>query len=228
MQRTRRQLMLNLLRITILILVLGPVFGPSSVSANEELKKSLEDARVKSEELLKQFKSFQEANSNNGKNKGSAPAATPDLNDPKTREAMSKMLKRYQSMSVEEIQNEMLVTTKGTKSHYFFSKYPKLLEFMARIYQDQQAIPRAMEMMDDRDKLKQVGLYMLGTIILSFILGKIMIRPTMGLMKRLTMRMTRTFMIWGLRGGILVYFYGYYLSPMWRISKTVFLRDFNI
>jgi hypothetical protein len=220
--------MLNFLRITILILVLGPISGPSSVFANEELQKSLEQAREKSEELLKQFKNFQQANANQQQKPTQNTNAMAALNDPKTRRAMTKMLKRYQNMSVEDIEKEILTGSQGTKTHYFFKKYPKSLEFMARTYQDPQAIPRAIEMMDDRDKLKQVGIYMLGTIIISFLLGKIMIRPNMGLMKRLTMRLTRAVMIWGLRGGILVYFYGYYLSPMWRIAKTVFLRNFNV
>jgi len=203
------------------IIGLGLIMSSSPAFANEELQKQMEKLRNQSDSLVKQLNNFQKSQNN-----VQAKPTAVNIDDAQTQRMMKKMLRRYQNMSVEEIKGELLQGSQGTKANQIFRQYPKTLEFMARIYQSKDAIPRALEMRSNMDKLKKVGFFMLGTFIFSFILGKIMIRPAMGLMRRITMGFFKALIVWFLRAGIIVYFYGYYLSPMWDIFDQVFIQDF--
>lgn len=209
----------NFLIFILKIMLLGSFFGPSSFASNTDLQKQMKQMQEQSEDLLKQFQNFQNANKKpSQKGEKKAKANSKDMS-----KHINKMLERYRSMDLSEIEAELYKTSQGSKLGVIFDKFPKSLEFMARIYQDQVAIPRMIKMAEDYEKLKHASLYMLGTVLLSYILGKILIRHNMGLGRRFMMRIVRSLCIWSLRFGILGYFYGFYLSPLGRIIKTVFI-----
>lgn len=221
------------LKLIIFTYLLGSFIGPN-IFADNELSAQMKAAQEKSKQLIEQLQKFQrsqgvQAQASTGEDfeESESQAIKPDISNKETQRVFLKMLKRYNRMDLDSIKAEMLHASKGTRTGKVFKDYPKTLDFMARLYQSPDALPRALEMKNDMDKLKDVGLYMLGTIVFGFLLGKLLVRPSMTFMTRVMMGLVKLLIVWGVRGAIIVHFYGYYLDPMWGIFLEVFVPGFG-
>ncbi len=203
--------MRKFLTILFICLKMGLLCSPSvfADSANDD---SYDELQEQSEEMVDAVKDLQQKYSNK------------DVKlDPKQMEQTFNLIhEQFKDKSVKDIENDILSQAEGSYLHKFLQKFPKMLTYVATLMKDKEALPKASKIIEDHEKLKTAGLWMLGTFALSFILSKLLIHAGQGIFKRLWMYFLKSSILWGVRIGILVHFYGEYLNPMYKIFKKVF------
>lgn len=198
-------------------LKMGLLCSPSVFAQSDIVDETYEELQAQSEEMVDAVKDLQKKYAN--------PDSAKDAKiDPKQLEkAFSLIQEQFKEKSVEDIEDDILKQTEGSVLHQILEKFPKLLTYVATLMKDKEALPQASKILHDREKLKEVGLWMLGTFLLGFILKKLLIQSGQGVLKRLSRYFLKSLILWGVRLGILVHFYGEYLNPMYKIFKEVFL-----
>lgn len=214
-------------------MIMGLFYGPV-IFASSDLEQEMQDVQKKSENLIKQLKELhgQRKSDQSGSledldtlDEGSKQELTPEQMA-MAQEQMLEFLKRYHSMSITAIKTQILEAVQKESVRNMMTSYPVILDFMAHMLKDPHAIAQMYKVLDNREMLKNVGLYLLGTLVLSFILGKILLKPGLSFFTRLMRGLFRFSLIWALRVGILVHFYGEYLGPAAKVFNRVVIQDY--
>ncbi|EQC44348.1 hypothetical protein [Bacteriovorax sp. Seq25_V] len=204
--------------LTLLIfLKMGLLCSPSVFAQSDIVDETYEELQAQSEEMVDAVKDLQKKYAN-------PDAVKKNQIDPKQLEKTFALIQeQFRDKTIEDIEADILDQTKGSMLHELLKTFPKLLTFVATLMKDKEALPQASKILHDREKLKEAGLWMLGTFLLSFILKKLLIQSGQGILKRLGRYFLKSLILWGVRIGILVHFYGEYLNPIYKIFKKVFL-----
>jgi hypothetical protein len=214
------------------IVIAGILNGPSFVYAqdDEDIQSQMELMRKQSAAIMQQLKTFQEQNEdlhnegNGGKNGArKLPKKNPNMD---FEQAFSMLQDQYKSMPFAQLRNHIKSTMEGTYLKPVVKAVPKTADFMAHMYQDDEAFPALFKMIKDRDKLKYVGIYILATVIAGWIFGNFYIRHNHKFATRLRRGIVKFALVWSARFAIIIYFYGDYLAPSAKIAKKVFLPEF--
>lgn len=207
--------MLVQLRHSLTLLIFLGLFlgGPFSFAndADDDVNQ-LQEQRNNTLKLIDNLKSFQNSNESDQEKVDRIVKEMP----------VKQVLEHYQSMDEQAIKTQLKERMKGSKVSIIFDKYPKSLDFIAALLKDKNAIPELIKMKEDSEGLKHLAFAVIATFILSFIIKVIIDRTSTFLLKRFFYRVCHLFFIWGLRLGILVYFFGSNLKPTYDIALRIF------
>jgi len=135
------------------------------------------------------------------------------------RDLVGATLKIYEPLSLVQTRNIVdgaLIETKYGK--VVQQSVPKLSLFIAYLFKDSEALYELAKIVDNRERLKTFGLWSLGTIVLAFLLKRILRGEHPSFFKWLF----RFTFIYAVRFVLLIGFFGEQFAPSFRIFKKVF------
>lgn len=167
------------------------------------------------EDLQEKVKSF---SGNQGDEEGLVNKVSPA----QINETVDTLLDHYKDLTVPEIQAEILnaITNKNIKD--ICIKYPKITIYLAYVLKDKQAVKKFFTLYTETEKLKYLGISLFLTIVVSFILSRILFKTYKGFFNRLLKILFKNIVIWSLRIFAIYYFLGDYLTPFVKIAQKVF------
>ena len=147
-----------------------------------------------------------------------------DENMPKPSAMLSQVLVIFQDMPDERLRNMFTGKLEGTFLEKWSNKFPKVLEFFILLLKDQAVLPSMAQMMDDRRKLI---IFFICNIVV-FVVGFIWKRANRNAEKTyferaIIDRIKYSFVFWGVRIGLVVFFFHQELTPFGRLFKDHFL-----
>lgn len=138
-------------------------------------------------------------------------------------DAIKQINKRYLAMPIELVRKEILGSVENDFLKKAYTNYPSLLTFVARILKTPDALLDAFTTVRNKPLMKKFGLYMLGTLVLSIVLSKLLIKEGQGFIDRFKAILIKSLVIWTARISVLVYFLGSGLSKVWHIFIATFI-----
>lgn len=164
--------------------------------------------------LKKADLSFFDSKSHFNKNK--------NLHKTKYYDALKVTLEPLQKMSEKELIAVLKDNTKDSAAAVYIVQYPKLTLFTVRLIKDPEALPNLGRILDRDEQLIQFAGIMVATILVAFLLKRFMRREGRTVLKALSLWFLRFFIISTLRVGLIMYFYGSELSPLFKIATNTF------
>ena len=145
------------------------------------------------------------------------------LKKTKYSDALRVALEPLQRMSEKELVQLLKDNTSGSKASTYIDRFPKLAIFTVRLIKDKDALPNLAKILDDQERLIRFLGIMISTILIAFLLKRLMKRKGRSVVQALSFWFLRFIIISSLRFGILIYFFSSELSPLFSItSKTFF------
>lgn len=132
-------------------------------------------------------------------------------------------LEKFQHLSEDELLQLLKENTKDSKWGPYLEQFPRIRLLSVRLIKDKDAIPSAVKIIENKDKLVWFGGWMVSTFILGFILERIMRKEGRGVLASIGLYMVRVLIMTGVRLTIILYFYGTELKPAGRVFKQTFL-----
>jgi len=104
----------------------------------------------------------------------------------------------------------------------FIKTFPKFIDFVVALMQDENALSKLLEMREDKKRLWNFFYIQIGLIVLSFLWRMSYRKKPFFSLEYITSAFTRTIAIWGLRLYAMIYFFGDELRPTYDLFvKTV-------
>jgi DNA-binding protein H-NS len=132
-------------------------------------------------------------------------------------------LEKFQHLSEEELLHLLKENTKDSKWASYLDQFPRIRLLSVRLIKDKDAIPSAVKIIENKDKLVWFGGCLIATFILGFILERLMRKEGRGVLASIGLYMVRVLILTGVRLTIILYFYGEELKPASRVFKQTFL-----
>lgn len=146
-----------------------------------------------------------------------------DLKKIKYSEAIRTTLAPLQKLSEKELSDMLKENTKGTAAGTYVERFPKMMTIAVRLIKDPEAIPGVVRTVDDQDKLIRFAGLMIATILVGFFLKRLMAKEGRGVLASLGYWFLRSLIMFGLRVGIIVFFYSEELTPAFKVvSRSIF------
>lgn len=145
-----------------------------------------------------------------------------ELKKIKYSEALKVALAPLQAMPESELRQLLLDNTKGSSAEEYVARFPKLLNFTVALIRDPVALPKMALIIEDQKRLIRYASLMLFTILFSIILKRFLKKEGRGIIAAVGLWFMRFLIINSLRLGILIYFFGSELTPMFNIAMKVF------
>lgn len=136
--------------------------------------------------------------------------------------AMKENLKLFHSMSEKEI--EKIVRERfssNPKVHHFLQENPKYVLFLVKLLKDKEAAIKLVEITEQKDKLVQMGLWLLASFVVGFVFSRICKLFTFGFLSWIFFFFVRLIVMTSFRFWIIYHFFGAELAPSVRIAKEV-------
>ncbi len=109
---------------------------------------------------------------------------------------------------------------KPTSAYPYLKDHTKHLVLFARIIQDKNALPSATKIIENKSKLKTFAALLLLTIIIGIIISRVIRTSDKSFLKIFLFFLLRVFLMLGLRLGLVIYFFGEELTPMYDVVKN--------
>lgn len=145
-----------------------------------------------------------------------------DLKGIKYSEAIKTTLKPLQKLSEDELLTMLKENTKGTAAGEYVERFPQLMVFTVRLIKDREAIPSFVSVMDDQDRLIRFSGLMIATILVGFFLKRFMKREGRSVAAALGVWFLRSLIMFSLRLGIIIFFFGEELTPAFNVALRTF------
>lgn len=207
----------------------------------QNLEKLLKDYNKDAEKVLKNAKTLEEMNTNTSgdlseeelrkvnvtteevHSKTYRKKIDPkDLKKVKYSEAMRVALEPLQKMHENQLVTILRSNTEGSSMAPYIERYPKLTLFAVRLIKEPEALPSLAKIVDDQDKLIRFGGIMLLTILVGFLLKRLMKKEGRSVLEALGFWFFRFLIMTSLRFGILIYFYGKEIEPTFSVAAKTF------
>ena len=131
-------------------------------------------------------------------------------------------LARLQAMSEEELLKLLKENTKDSKFAPYIEKFPKISILSVKLIKDKDAIPSAVKIIEDRDKLVWFVGIMISTILIGFLLERIMKRKDSSVLGAIGLFFLRVLILTIIRIVIIIVFYGKELGPATKVVNNMF------
>ena len=196
---------------------------PSSINEGNSLSGAT-NPESQLQNLLQQSQARQYGNQNIFKSSwGYLTGSSNDENMPKPSVMFSQVLVMFHDMPDEKLRNMFTGKIEGTFLEQWSNKYPKVLEFFIRLLKDHSALPSMAKIMDDRRKLI---IFFICNIVV-FVVGFIWKRSNRNVEKTyfervIIDRIKYSLAFWGVRIGLVVYFFHQELTPFGQLFKNHF------
>lgn len=145
-----------------------------------------------------------------------------DLESRKLSENVTFMLGPISALSDEEITKLLKEKNEGSWTKKIFEFEPRLYPLSVAMLKDKEALPMLVSMSEKKDKYIVFFWWMLGTLIFSIILKKVIMNPTMPFFTALFWGLSRFLLINGIRIYIFWYIFAEEITPTIKIVKKVF------
>lgn len=132
-------------------------------------------------------------------------------------------LAKFQTLSEQELLKLLKENTSQSKWGPYLDQFPRLSLFSVRLIKDKDAIPSAVKIIENKDKLIWFGGFMISTFLIGFLLERIMRKENRSIVGSIGLYLLRVLILTGVRFAILIYFYGDELRPAGRVFKQTFL-----
>lgn len=132
-------------------------------------------------------------------------------------------LATLQKLSEEELLKLLKENTKESQFGPYLDKFPKLTLFSIKLIKDKEAIPSAVKIAEDKDKLIWFGGVMISTFLLGFLLERMMRKEGRSVLGSIGLYFLRVLILTGVRFAIIGYFYGKELTPAMKVFNETFL-----
>lgn len=132
-------------------------------------------------------------------------------------------LARLQKLSEEELVKMLKENTRDSKFAPYMDQFPRFTLLTVRLIKDKEAIPSAVKIIEDRDKLVWFGGIMISTFLLGFLLERLMRKEGRSILGSIGLYMFRVLILTGVRLGIIIYFYKDELSPAAKVFSETFM-----
>lgn len=146
-----------------------------------------------------------------------------DLESRPLSENVTFMLGPISHLSDEEITKILKEKNEGSWTKKIFEYEPRLYPFSVAMLKDKNALPYLVSMSEKKDKFIVFFWWMLGTLVFSIILKKVIMSPTMPFFTALFWGVSRFLLINGIRLYIFWYVFAEELAPTIKIFKRIFL-----
>lgn len=147
-----------------------------------------------------------------------------DLESRKLSENVTFMLGPISLLSDEEITKLLKEKNEGSWTKKIFEFEPRLYPLAVAMLKDKEALPKLVSMSEKKDKFIVFFWWMLGTLVFSIILKKVIMNPTMPFFTALFWGFSRFVLINGIRIFIFWYVFQEELTPTIKIVKKVFFK----
>ena len=201
-------------------LVLAPVSLASS-DYDDDVD-DLQNSRSRTQQMVDDLESFKASNTSSDGTIDYSAMQEKLQNNPSSAK-MQQVLLHYQNMSPEQIKSLLIERAQGTKAQIIYEKAPMLLDFVSELLHDKNAIPNFLRDSKDFEKTKSMVGLMIGTIVIGFIIGFIIKKMNVGFFMRIWLGLFKFSLVWFLRVGVLLHFYGDGLRPMAKIFKRTMI-----
>ena len=134
-------------------------------------------------------------------------------------------LARLQAMSEEELLKLLKENTKDSKFAPYIEKFPKISILSVKLIKDKEAIPSAVKIIEDRDKLIWFVGIMISTILIGFLLERIMKRKDSSILGAIGLFLLRVLILTIIRIVVIIVFYGKELGPATKVFQKMFFAS---
>lgn len=138
-------------------------------------------------------------------------------------EEMRKSLLPLQSQSEKELIKLLLETTRKTEVGTYIDRFPKLAVFTIRLVKDPNALPMLVSILDDMDKVIHFAGLMISTILVAFLLKRLMKREGRPIWKAVGLWFFRFLIMTSLRIAIVFYFFDKQIEGVFKLAYKTFL-----
>lgn len=128
-----------------------------------------------------------------------------------------------QKLSEPELLKRLDESTKESVVRPYMDQFPNITIFAVRLIKDKESIPSMVKILEDRDRLVWFAGAMLSTILIGFILKRIMHREGRSFFKAVLYFFIRMYIMFALRVAIVYYFYNVELTPAAKVFKATFM-----
>lgn len=132
-------------------------------------------------------------------------------------------LEPLQQLSEEELIKRMDEATKDSSVRPYMNQFPNSTLFAIRLIKDKESIPSMVKIVEDRDRFVWFIGVMLSTIIFGYFLKKFMHREGRPFWKSVLYFFGRMYLLFGIRVGIVIYFFNNELAPAAKVFKKTFI-----
>lgn len=132
-------------------------------------------------------------------------------------------LAKFQTLSEGELLKLLKENTSQSKWGPYLDQFPRLSLFSVRLIKDKEAIPSAVKIIENKDKLIWFGGVMISTFLIGILLERIMRKENRSIMASIGLYLLRVLILTGIRFAVIIYFYGDELQPAGRVFKQTFL-----
>lgn len=149
---------------------------------------------------------------------------TPDkVKKMKISEAVAFALAPIQAQTEKEILYQLLNNAKGTKNYDLMINYPKITLFVVRMIKDKEALPYATKILENKKKLINFAAVMISSVLVGFLVARFVRTKSKSFGKVFLLFLLRVFLMMGLRIGIIIFFFGEELYPLYRVFLNTFI-----
>lgn len=141
----------------------------------------------------------------------------------KLSESVRMALEPLQKLSEPELLKRLDENTKDSALRPYMDQFPNITIFAIRLIKDKESLPSMVKILEDRDRLVWFAGAMLSTIILGFILKRIMHREGRSFLKAALYFFIRMYIMFAIRVAIVYYFYSVEFTPAAKVFKATFM-----
>lgn len=131
-------------------------------------------------------------------------------------------LASLQKLSEEELLKLLKENTRESNFAPYIDQFPKITLYCVRLIKDKEAIPSAVKIVENKDKLIWFAGVMISTFLLGFLLERIMRKEGRSLIGSIGLYMLRVAIMTVVRFTILMYFYKTELTPAMKVIEKTF------
>lgn len=132
-------------------------------------------------------------------------------------------LEPLQKLSEKDLLKRLDESTKESPARPYMDQFPNITIFAVRLIKDTESIPSMVKILEDKDRLVWFAGAMLSTILLGFILKRLMHREGRSFLKAVLYFVIRMYIMFGIRVAIVYYFYSVEFTPASKVFKATFM-----
>jgi hypothetical protein len=137
--------------------------------------------------------------------------------------SVARALEPLQKLSEPELLKRLDESTKKSIARPYMDQFPNITIFAVRLIKDKESIPSMVKILEDKDRLVWFAGAMLSTILIGFILKRIMHREGRSFLKAVLYFFIRMYTMFAIRVAIVYYFYSVELTPAAKVFKATFM-----
>lgn len=189
----------------------------------EKIKKQMEKMQNPEAGLVKQSEKLDTDHMIKNLIQASNPNLTKEqLDKMKLSEAMAMAMAPLKKMSSEDMKSMVLEQARGLKYYNLLVQYPKFLSVVIELIRDDRAVPQMVKVIEDKDRLKKFAAVMLCSILLGFVVARVISTKDRNLVKIFSLFIFRVILMMSVRIGIIYYFFSDELGPAFNVVTKVF------